>query len=231
MDKTNRLTRITAILIQLQSRKVVRAREIAERFDVSLRTVYRDIATLQEAGVPIGSENGLGYFIIDGYHLPPVSITEEEANALIVSEKLIQNQGDKSLSRDFTSFVIKIRAVLKSVQKDQADFLENRIEPSIKKDQAESNHLSEIQKAITRLHVLDITYLSIYKEEKTKRQIEPLAIYFTDKAWVVIAWCRLRKTIREFRLDRIVSLQTLPEKFQTREFNLSNYFENFSDPS
>lgn len=85
----NRLTRITTILIQLQSKKIVTAKEIADRFEISLRTVYRDIKMLQDAGVPIGSENGIGYFIVSGYSLPPIMITEEEANALIVSEKLM----------------------------------------------------------------------------------------------------------------------------------------------
>ena len=86
----NRLTRITAILTQLQSKRVVTAREIAERFDISLRTVYRDIKTLQDSGVPIGSENGVGYFIVDGFRLPPISLTEEEANSLIILETFIK---------------------------------------------------------------------------------------------------------------------------------------------
>jgi len=83
----NRLTRITSILTQLQSKKVITAKKIADRFEISLRTVYRDIKTLQGAGVPIGSENGMGYFIVDGYSLPPIMITEEEANALIIFQK------------------------------------------------------------------------------------------------------------------------------------------------
>ena len=122
----NRLTRITAILIQLQSKKVVTAKEIAERFEISLRTVYRDIRTLQEAGVPISSENGVGYFIVDGYRLPPISLTEEDANSLIVSEVFIKNQGDKSLSKNFNSLLIKIKATLKNFQKENVELLSTR---------------------------------------------------------------------------------------------------------
>ncbi len=92
----NRLTRIIAILIQLQSKKIVTASEIAERFEISLRTVYKDIKNTWRSGVPVGSENGVGYFMVNGYSLPPIMITQEEANALIVSEKLILNQGDIS---------------------------------------------------------------------------------------------------------------------------------------
>jgi len=81
----NRIDRLTAILIQLQSKKVVRAEEIADRFEISLRTVYRDVKALMEAGVPIGSEAGTGYFIVDGYHLPPVMFNQEEASALLMA--------------------------------------------------------------------------------------------------------------------------------------------------
>ena len=152
----NRLTRITAILIQLQSKKIVTAKEIAERFEISLRTVYRDIKTLQDTGVPIGSENGVGYFIVNGYSLPPIMITEEEANALIISEKLILNQGDTSLIKDFNSLLLKIKSTLKNFEKENISKLENRIEPSTKIDKNKSNWLSKIQKSITNANVIQI---------------------------------------------------------------------------
>ncbi|MDD7886325.1 YafY family protein [Flavivirga sp. 57AJ16] len=227
----NRLTRITSILIQLQSKKVVTAKEIANRFEISLRTVYRDIKTLEEAGVPIGSENGIGYFIVDGYSLPPVMITEEEANALIVSEKLIANQGDASLKKDFNSILIKIKSVLRSFEKENIAKLENRITPSFKKDVFESNSLSLIQKSITNTKVLAISYRSIYKDEKTVRHIEPLGVYYTEKAWIVIAYCRLRNDIREFRLDRILKINPTSQTFDyQKDFSLSKYFSRYTEP-
>ncbi len=223
----NRLTRITAILIQLQSKKVVTAKEIASRFEISLRTVYRDIKTLQDAGIPIGSENGVGYFIVDGYSLPPVMITEEEANALIISEKFILNQGDISLKKDFNSVLFKIKSVLRNLEKDKITKLENRISPSYKKDTFKSNSLSVIQKAITNNVVVQIKYHSLYKDETTLRKIEPLGIYFTEKAWVVIAYCRLRKELREFRLDRFLESNTTSQIPEYQEvFNLTKYFQN-----
>ncbi len=228
----NRLTRITSILIQLQSKKVVTAREIADRFEISLRTVYRDIKTLQEAGIPIGAENGVGYFIVDGYSLPPIMITEEEANALIVSEKLISNQGDASLIKDFNSVLIKIKSVLRSLEKENITKLENRITPSYKKEVFESNWLSVIQKSITNTKVLEIAYHSIYKDEQTLREIEPLGVYYTEKAWIAIAYCRLRKEIREFRLDRISKINQTSQTFDYRhDFSLSKYFSRFIEPS
>ncbi len=228
----NRLTRITSILIQLQSKKVVTAKEVADRFEISLRTVYRDIKTLQEAGVPIGSENGIGYFIVDGYSLPPIMITEEEANALIVSEKLISNQGDASLIKDFNSILIKIKSILRSFEKDNIAKLENRITPSFKKEVFESNWLSTIQKSITNTKVLEILYHSIYKDEQTLRKIDPFGVYYTDKAWIMIAHCRLRNEIREFRLDRILKINLTSQSFEyQQDFSLSKYFSRFTEPS
>lgn len=224
----NRLTRITSILIQLQSKKIVTAKEIAERFEISLRTVYRDIKTLQEAGVPISSENGVGYFIVEGYHLPPVSVTEEEANALIISEHFIQKQGDISLAKNFDSLLFKIKSILKNFQKEHIEFLENRIEHFVKGEIYESHWLSTIQKAISNKNILTITYLSIYKKEYTTRKIEPLAVYFTNNAWIVIAYCQLRKELREFRLDRISKLLNMDTAFQNHlDFSLKKYFESF----
>ena len=226
----NRLTRITAILIQLQSKKIVTAKEIAERFEISLRTVYRDIKTLQDTGVPIGSENGVGYFIVNGYSLPPIMITEEEANALIISEKLILNQGDTSLIKDFNSLLLKIKSTLKNFEKENISKLENRIEPSTKIDKNKSNWLSKIQKSITNANVIQIEYFSIYKEESTKRNIEPLAIYFTENAWVLVAFCRLRNEEREFRLDRILKLTITSETFEYQQsFTLKQYLEKFTE--
>lgn len=226
----NRLTRITAILIQLQSKKIVTAKEIAERFEISLRTVYRDVKTLQDAGIPIGSENGKGYFIVNGYSLPPIMITEEEANALIISEKLILNQGDTSLIKDFNSLLLKIKSTLKNFEKENISKLENRIEPSTNIDKNKSNWLSKIQKSITNANVIQIEYFSIYKQESTKRNIEPLAVYFTENAWILVAYCRLRNEQREFRLDRILKLTITSETFEYQQnFTLKQYLEKFSE--
>ncbi|MDC7998404.1 helix-turn-helix transcriptional regulator [Gilvibacter sediminis] len=224
----NRLTRITAVLIQLQSKRIVTAKEIAERFEVSLRTVYRDIKTLQDAGVPIGSENGVGYFIVDGYKLPPISLTEEEANALITSENFIKKQGDKSLVRNFNSLLIKIKATLKNLQKDNLELLSSRTYSFRKGEIFESNWLSEIQRSISSKTQLKITYKSLYKKELTNRKIEPQAVYFINNAWIVITFCHLRNEVREFRLDRIIHLYSTLEPFQKlTNFNLQEYFESF----
>ncbi|HNP97239.1 MAG TPA: HTH domain-containing protein, partial [Cyclobacteriaceae bacterium] len=99
----NRIDRLTAILIQLQTKRIVKAEEVADRFEISLRTVYRDIKALMEAGVPIGSEAGKGYFIVDGYHLPPVMFNQEEAGSMLLAGKLVEKMTDKSVRQAFES--------------------------------------------------------------------------------------------------------------------------------
>lgn len=224
----NRLTRVTTILIQLQSKRIVTAKEITRRFEVSLRTIYRDIKTLQDAGVPIGSENGTGYYIMDGYRLPPIALTEEEANTLIILEEFIKQQGDKSLTKNFNTLLLKIKATLKNFQKESIELLSSRTLSFHKTEIAESNWLAQIQKSIASKTLLSITYKSIYKQEITKRNIEPLAVYFTNNVWIAIAYCQLRKEIREFRLDRIQTLITTNQHFTSNiDFSFQKYFETF----
>jgi predicted DNA-binding transcriptional regulator YafY len=221
----NRLTRITSILIRLQTKKITTSLELAEYFNVSVRTIYRDIRTLEEAGVPISSENGVGYSLVEGYHLPPISLTEQEANSLIISEQFIKNQGDSSVQRDFESMLAKIKSVLKSVQKDNIELLENRISTNTKGDIPKSVWLSSIQTAMINGHVINLSYQSGYKDEYTDRSIEPLAVYFSNNAWIVVANCRLRNDVREFRLDRILAVNATNETFNVQsDFSLFDYF-------
>ena len=117
-----RLARLTTILTQLQSKRLVTATELADKHQVSVRTIYRDIRTLEKSGIPIVTEEGKGYSIIEGYKLPPVMFTEEEANALITAEQLIRKNKDQSLTEQYESAVTKIKSVLKYTQKDSLIF-------------------------------------------------------------------------------------------------------------
>ncbi|HKI47047.1 MAG TPA: HTH domain-containing protein [Balneolales bacterium] len=124
----NRIDRLTAILIQLQSRRVVRARDIAERFGISLRTVYRDIRALEEAGVPLFSEAGVGYSIMEGYRLPPVMFTRDEATAFLMAGKLVEKLTDPSTITSYQSAMYKVKAVLHSTEKDLLERANDHIE-------------------------------------------------------------------------------------------------------
>jgi len=127
MDTAKRFDRIVAILIQLQSKRIVKAQELADRFDVSLRTVYRDIRTLEASGVPIVSEAGVGYTIMEGYRLPPVMFTREEAGSFVAAEKLMQKFTDKSLGAYYESAMYKLKSVLRGKEKDWVETLESQV--------------------------------------------------------------------------------------------------------
>ena len=198
----NRLDRLTSILIQLQSKRLTTAREIAERFEVTSRTIYRDIKTLRLAGVPIGEEEGKGYFLVEGYRLPPVMFTTEEARALLTIGKILNYYTEDSLNQNYKSALLKIKAVLSLPDKDKLEFLNSRI--GFQKPWAPTSlSLDTIQHAITENEKQKIAYQSRGEEQLTERIIQPYAVYFNGAVWSTIAFCELRQEIREFRLDRI----------------------------
>src|SRR6187431_461604 len=123
----NRIDRLAAILIQLQSRPLVKAQDIAEKFSISLRTVYRDVKALEEAGVPVIGEAGTGYRLMEGYKLPPVMFNQDEASALLTASKLMQSMSDENSARHYVSALDKIRAVLRVAEKDHLDEIDQHI--------------------------------------------------------------------------------------------------------
>lgn len=202
----HRIDRITAILTQLQAKKVTSAKEIAERFDISIRTVYRDIRTLEEAGVPIYSVTGKGYSIVEGYHLPPVMFSPNEVGALITSGNIMNSHVDEIFYRDYQSALYKIKAVLKNDTKQFAENLDQRVKVyngSGNQALLLDNILNDVQSAICSKRVMSILYLSGEESESNRRMIEPRFVGFMDQKWYVIAFCRLRGAYRNFRLDRI----------------------------
>lgn len=228
----NRIDRLTAILIHLQTKKVVRAEEISDRFEISLRTVYRDVKALMEGGVPIGSEAGKGYFIVDGYHLPPVMFTQDEASSMMLAGKLVEKMADKSVRAAFDSALHKIRSVLNETEKDHLESLESHIEVFLRsryetreKKEFPDHFMTEIQRAVAKKQVLRIEY-SNHEEEQTLREVEPVGIFYYSMAWHLIGWCRLRNGYRDFRADRIKTLVNTNEVFVARDgISLKEYFQ------
>ncbi|MCK8494368.1 MULTISPECIES: helix-turn-helix transcriptional regulator [Spirosoma] len=223
----NRLDRLTAILIHLQTKRVVRAQELADRFGISLRTVYRDVRSLEEAGVPIGAEAGVGYFLTD-YHLPPVMFTNAEASSLLLAAKLIEKWTDQSVRTEFDSALFKIKSVLKRPDQEHLDDLAPNVDvskPSARPPYADGL-LSTIQQAIARHHVLDLHYHSLYNDTETKREVEPVGLYHYSLTWHLIGFCRIRQDYRDFRLDRIRSMTDTGQRFARHErLSLQEYIQ------
>jgi predicted DNA-binding transcriptional regulator YafY len=206
----NRIDRISAILIQLQSRRVVKASDIAERFNISLRTVYRDVRTLEEAGIPLIGEAGVGYSIMDGYRLPPVMFTREEATAFLTAEKFVEKLTDSTTMKHHQSAMYKVRAILKTAEKDALEDLDGSIEVlkshSQKRATGNTDHIQTILDSIVQKKLLSIDYFAGHSQEFTKRDVEPVGIFYLDSFWHLIAYCRLRNDYRDFRIDRISKL-------------------------
>ena len=227
----NRIDRLTAILIQLQTKRWVTAAEIADRYEISLRTVYRDMRALDEAGVPIGAEAGKGYFIVDGYHLPPVMFTREEAGAMVIAGKFIEKLTDKSLQRAYSMAIDKIKSVLPEKEKESLAGLNEQIKVFHSRQQSGNDYpddfLTLTQRALGDGKCLKIDYHADYSQEKTRgRTIDPLGLVFYGNAWHLIAFCKLRQEMRDFRLDRVMQMQMLDECASSRKpEELKKYFE------
>jgi predicted DNA-binding transcriptional regulator YafY len=222
----NRIDRISAILIQLQSRRVVKAGDIASRFNISLRTVYRDVKTLEEAGIPIIGEAGVGYSIMDGYRLPPVMFTREEATAFLTAEKFVEKLTDASTMANHKSAMYKIRAILRTAEKDMLEDIDNKIEVMKGRNQllaVNNDYIQIILNSIAQKHIMALEYFAHHSQEHTKREIEPVGIIFIDTYWHLIAYCRLRNDYRDFRIDRINKLCATDKKFTTQHPTLKDY--------
>lgn len=225
-SETNRLSRLTAILILFQTKRIITALELSNRFQVSKRTIYRDIKSLEQAGVPIITEEGKGYSLMKGYKIPPIMFTEAQANALILAEQLVLKNKDTSFIQNYTEAIEKIKAVLRDSDKEKANLLaeRTRFEQNINQKR-NSNNLSDLQFALTNYLSVQIEYTN-ENNTKSKRIIEPFALLSTEN-WLLVAYCRLRKEFRYFRLDRITKMTILSEKFEPHNMSLQDFFDKY----
>src|SRR6266702_1723824 len=230
LSTMNRVDRLMGMVVHLQGRRLVRAEDIAAHFEISVRTVYRDIAALGEAGIPIMAEPGVGYGLVKGYHLPLVMFTAEEASALSIGGKLVDHLTDASLRKQMESALLKIRSVL---PRDRQDYLD-RLERSTAVVFGNSNMLPRlssealipIQRALAERRVLALDYQGGQRRDITRRQVEPLGLVYYADNWHLIAYCRLRRDVRDFRTDRICKLQLQNELFSGHaDFSLERYLE------
>jgi len=225
-NETTRLSRLTAILIQLQTKRLLTSSELANKFSVSVRTIYRDIRALEQAGVPIITEEGKGYTLLEGYKIPPVMFTEAQANALITAEQLVLKNKDTSFIKDYSEAIDKIKAILRYSQKDKVNLLSQRtrFDQNINRER-NSNILSELQFALTNFFLTEINYINA-ENSPTARIIEPFALLSTEN-WLLVAYCRMRQEFRYFRLDRIIDMRLQTEKFEPHKMTLQEFFDKY----
>ncbi|MBW7895709.1 MAG: YafY family transcriptional regulator [Opitutaceae bacterium] len=225
----NRTDRLVAMVMFLQGRRLVRAQELAEHFEISLRTVYRDMAALGEAGVPIAGEAGVGYSLVKGYHLPPVMLTADEASALFVGAELVKEFTDASFGGPMMSALDKLRAVLPRERQDQVERLVRQTvimgrSGNVAVNPAAQTWLLPVQRGVVQRRVLQLRYRGRERAEETMRAVEPLGVVFYGGAWYLVAWCRLRRDFRQFRIDRIRELTEAGEIFPVRpDFSLREH--------
>jgi len=220
------MDRLLGILTLLQSRKYVTAEKIAGKFSISIRTVYRDVKALGELGIPVSFEAPKGYFVVQGYFLPPVSFSTAEANALLLIEVLVNGFTDQSVRKQYASALDKIRAVLHGSQKEELERLNEKVRFQ-KPDCFNLNfeYLPTLQNAIAARTILEIEYIN-QKEENSKRKLEPIGLIFYAFNWHLIGWCYTRRDYRDFRVSRIKKLKDtgLPFKRKTH-IELNEYMK------
>jgi len=229
MNKTDRLL---AIVLELQGRQVVRAEDLAARFETSVRTIYRDIQALSEAGVPISGTTGAGYSLMEGYFLPPISFTIEEAVTLLTGTEFIEQRFDD----DYRDRANVARRKIEATLSDSVRSETSRIRKSLRllapgKQPAPSNERENLDKI--RRALLDGRKIRFHYSKKitdstgsrhSERTAAPYGLVLVEGSWMLVAQCDLRQDIRHFRLSRMAELIELDERFELPEhFDLREY--------
>jgi predicted DNA-binding transcriptional regulator YafY len=217
----NRIDRLFAITTRLQARGHLRAADLASIFEVSRRTIYRDITALSESGVPIVSLPGRGYSLVDCYFLPPLILSTREATALVLGARLVAGQASSEIARAAEDAVAKLLAVMNDDARrelrelddvlDLAPSAELRARLDINDEKVRALWQAILQRRVTTLH-----YLGRNRGRETVRQVEPLRLGYANAAWYLTAFCQVRREERAFRLDRIETLEVEAARFRRR---------------
>lgn len=220
-----KLDRVTAILTQLQSKPIVRAQDLAEKFEVSVRTIYRDVKTLENAGIPIVGEAGSGYSLMDGYKLPPVMFTKEEVLSFITAEKLMQKFLHQSLGNHYQTAIEKVRSVLKYSDRNLIQNIEKQIDiynyyP--KTEDTIKNIIPTILESIAEKRQLTLEYETV-DAKISKRTVEVVGVFFEFNFWYIMAFCTLRNDFRQFRVDRILKIMKTENPFLQEYGQINDY--------
>lgn len=214
MDVTKRFERILSLFFYLQSKSYISLESLKQRFEVSDRTIYRDLKALENAGIPIVHEAGLGYSLMEGFRIQPKPFTEEEVLSLMVAEKILEKHETTFIKQQFESALIKIKSAYKFQQKENLGNLQNSlfIHKTTSNDYL-PNVLDVLLNALLKKKQTVITYCKQNEKQGEKRTIEPVGVLQENDHWYVFAFCSLRSDYRNFRLDRIKQITLLEKSF------------------
>lgn len=215
MDITKRFDRILQIFFLLQSKSVVTSEELQKRFEISLRTIYRDLKALEIAGIPIVNESGSGYSIMEGFRLQPSRFSQEEILSLMVAEKVMQKHETQFVKKHFDAALIKIKSSFQMHQKRDFLHLEDKIhfKNDFKSNEYLPNIIDVLLNSTLRKTITHIDYLKSSDTHTVGRSIEPIGVFYEHSFWYLLAYCHLRKDYRNFRLDRIKKVLVLQDRF------------------
>lgn len=229
MSRAERLLELMQVL--RRHRRPVSGAALARELDVSIRTLYRDIASLQAQGAHIDGEPGLGYVLKPGFMLPPLMFSEEEIEALVLGSRWVADRADAELAAAARNLLAKVGAVLPADLRHELDSSALLVGPGAALA-AGDTELPKIRRAIRAQRKVEIRYRDT-KGEETTRVIWPFALGFFDRVRVVAAWCELRRDLRHFRTDRIVGLEVSKAAYpRARQSLLKEWRANqkISDP-
>ena len=216
-ERANRTDRLVGILLKLQARGELRAEDLARRFEVSVRTVYRDVQALSETGVPIVATPGKGYRLMEGYFLPPLTFTADEAALLMFGGELVRGRVDADLRRTTDDALSKLAGVLPPERRDVVDRWRREILfPSLGPAHGESQ-LAQVRSAIRDRRVVRLLYHAYRRPGPEPRVVEPVKLICLGEVWYLAAYCRLRQAPRIFRLDRVDRLDLQDERLTVSE--------------
>ena len=213
MSRSARLLDLIQIL--RRHRQPVSGETLARELDISIRTLYRDIATLQAQGADIIGEPGIGYILKPGFMLPPLMFSEDELEALVLGSRWVSKRAGGPLGKAAENALAKIASVLPKDLREQLDATNLLVGPGDPVVDGEI-HLSAIRLAIRKERKVDISY-SDEAGRTSERTIWPFALGFFDRVRVVVAWCELRDDFRHFRADRIAGLTETDQRYPRRK--------------
>ena len=224
MRKADKLFQLTNLI---RAKQPITAEQIAEELDVSVRTVYRYIDDLSVSGIPVFGTTGVGYQLHENFELPPLNLTEEELDVLVLGVKMVSSWTADALSESAQSLTNKIEAVLP--KKLREEYTRTIYAPDFGHVREDRQRWELMYKAIKNTYPVSITYLSL-DDVETQRTIYPLALFYWGGKWTFGGWCTLREEFRNFRLDRIANVNVGQEKYvKDEKINLDTYFASFDE--